>query len=406
MQDLKERMKSKLDNLKQKNKNSVIEKEDSMRRLERSRSPRTNPPSTNRANLEVDEETTWDEFSFGTQVDPTERDNMYNSVTSYDSRSLRSDRRRELLKKKEDMELRMQELSRRYRSEAALDVKKDDGNVYNSTAEFRKITDSENSGKKMSDFQGSFRERSPKEIRKHLPRSQSEPEELDKAGRVHSYDKTEVVFEEEFEDSDFENTNIERPLPIESTRSVTELNGAHSSGRMQCKYNTERNFNLPPLRKRDDSNETKNFKKKKSSKVLREKSSNSRERSKSRSRSIRNKKASYNSVQNLRNLISENRSRASLIQSDKENSSSLVNRKSEIMKEETPYSRDLLLLSRKLEETDKQSLISFKKLSEKYEKLINEYVPYTEDEDLLLGEEFSEELGDIASKCIKKKKSN
>lgn len=106
----------------------------------------------------------------------------------------------------------------------------------------------------------------------------------------------------------------------------------------------------------------------------------------------------------MKNLITENRSRASLI-SDKENSTRIVNRKSEIIEEEEdePYSRELLLLSRKLEETDKEALESFKKLSEKYEKLINEYVPYTEEEDLMLGDQLSEEIGTIASKCIKKK---
>lgn len=47
MQDLKERMKNRLENLKQKNKEEVdskLEKEDSLRRLERSRSPRTDLP--------------------------------------------------------------------------------------------------------------------------------------------------------------------------------------------------------------------------------------------------------------------------------------------------------------------------------------------------------------------------
>lgn len=424
MQDLKERMKNRLENLKQKNKEEVdskLEKEDSLRRLERSRSPRTDLPSTNRQRLELDEETTWDEFSFGTQVDPTERDNGYDSVNSYESRGLRSQRRRELLKKKEDMELKMQDLSRRYRSEATLDVKKEPADGYNSTAEFNLHQDRL---QKMEDFEGSFKANNLEELKKKLPRSQSEPQEIGETLRSYKYEENEIVLEEEFEDSDFENSKEDQQSKMVNTCRSLKIPPISNSSRMRSKY-TSNIYNEIPLpenprinnrynrsgsqnsRNSSTSNrsiEKKNFKKKSSGNILKEKNHTSRERTLSRGK--KNSRASYHSVQNLKNLITENRSRASLI-SDKENSTRIVNRKSEIIEEEEdePYSRELLLLSRKLEETDKEALESFKKLSEKYEKLINEYVPYTEEEDLMLGDQLSEEIGTIASKCIKKKRS-
>jgi hypothetical protein len=50
--------------------------------------------------------------------------------------------------------------------------------------------------------------------------------------------------------------------------------------------------------------------------------------------------------------------------------------------------------------------LSFSNLSRKYEKLLSEYVPFTEEEEGKLGEQMVQELGDIASESIQKRNSN
>lgn len=404
-------MKSKLETLRQTNKQVVdtkIEQEDSSRKLERSRSPRAhveNVPSSDRMEikkrLDIEEENTWDAFSFGTQLDPTERERGFDSVTSYESREVSTQRRRDMLRKKEDMELRMNDLSRKYRSEAnlaAVNSNKERPGGYNSTAEFTKIEE-ESLGclQEMEGFEGSFQKRAQDKV-KSMTRCRSEHEE---SKRSLNFSHNEVVFEEEVEDSDFENSKNEENELTPTDRTIED--GILTSSRMNSRYQSSNLYNVPSLQYSDaevPSPEKDDFKKKRP-RATQNKFNSIAGNGRSRSKSRRNKKASYQSVQNLNNLLSENRSKRSFNMSDKENSVRLLNRN----QVNQPYQRELLLLSKKLEETDKQAMKSFSKLSQKYEKLINEYIPYTEDEDLELGDRLSEEIGDIASKGIKKKRS-
>jgi hypothetical protein len=67
--------------------------------------------------------------------------------------------------------------------------------------------------------------------------------------------------------------------------------------------------------------------------------------------------------------------------------------------------RELMVISKKLGKLNKKRAESFAKLSSKYEKLLTEYRPYSEDEENKLGQEMVEELGDIAEKSITKRNS-
>jgi hypothetical protein len=67
--------------------------------------------------------------------------------------------------------------------------------------------------------------------------------------------------------------------------------------------------------------------------------------------------------------------------------------------------RELMVMSKKLGKLNQSRAQSFAKLSSKYEKLLTEYTPYTQDEESKLGEDMVSELGDIASLSINKKNS-
>lgn len=164
-------------------------------------------------------------------------------MNSYESRGLRSQRRRELLKKKEDMELKMQDLSRRYRSEATLDVKKEPADGYNSTAEFNLHQDRL---QKMEDFEGSFKANNLEELKKKLPRSQSEPQEIGETLRSYKYEENEIVLEEEFEDSDFENSKEDQQSKMVNTCRSLKIPPISNSSRMRSKY-TSNIYNEIPL---------------------------------------------------------------------------------------------------------------------------------------------------------------
>jgi len=68
--------------------------------------------------------------------------------------------------------------------------------------------------------------------------------------------------------------------------------------------------------------------------------------------------------------------------------------------------RELMILSKKLGKLNEKRALSFSNLSRKYEKLLSEYVPFTEEEEGKLGEQMVQELGDIASESIQKRNSN
>lgn len=67
--------------------------------------------------------------------------------------------------------------------------------------------------------------------------------------------------------------------------------------------------------------------------------------------------------------------------------------------------RELMVMSKKLGKLNQDRAASFAKLSSKYEQLLSQYKPYSEDEESKLGEEMVQELGNIASIAISKKQS-
>lgn len=108
----------------------------------------------------------------------------------------------------------------------------------------------------------------------------------------------------------------------------------------------------------------------------------------------------------LRSLAKKSRqrstSKSSLIASQYDTYSSYVTHDGGLGNAEK---RELMVLSKKLGKLNKQRAESFSNLSGKYEKLLNEYTPYTEDEEHKLGEEMVSELGDLASVSIGKRNS-
>ena len=67
--------------------------------------------------------------------------------------------------------------------------------------------------------------------------------------------------------------------------------------------------------------------------------------------------------------------------------------------------RELMVMSKKLGKINQKRAESFAKLSDKYEKLLKYYTPYTEEEESQLGEHMVKEIGDIASQSIQKRNS-
>lgn len=67
--------------------------------------------------------------------------------------------------------------------------------------------------------------------------------------------------------------------------------------------------------------------------------------------------------------------------------------------------RELMVLSKKLGKLNEKRAISFSNLSNKYEKLLSEYVPFTEEEEGRFAEQMVQELGDIATESIQKRNS-
>ena len=68
--------------------------------------------------------------------------------------------------------------------------------------------------------------------------------------------------------------------------------------------------------------------------------------------------------------------------------------------------RELMVLSKKLGKLNEKKALGFSNLSKRYEKLIAEYVPFSEEEEGRLGEQMVQEIGDIATESIQKRNSS
>ena len=64
-----------------------------------------------------------------------------------------------------------------------------------------------------------------------------------------------------------------------------------------------------------------------------------------------------------------------------------------------------MILSKKLGKLNESRAKGFSNLSKKYEKLLAEYVPFTEEEEGKIGEQMVQEIGDIATESIQKRNS-
>ena len=452
METLKKRMRDKLNTIKQKHKESRDHYESQSQKLNThqivenevfSQGPSKRIPRNNniRHCMDIDNDGTWDEFSFGTQADTTEREHFFDSsmlrqsVESYGSQkpiSIREEKVASL-----GAQNGTNNFSRKYRSERVRVVDgADEGELgvtgdssggvkKHSTAKFQSIfPKGEKSGLEHSvssdcpeESERTLSDRRYDPIEPEVVYSTSQQREKCKKRYINMEDHqrpNKAIYEDsedsdedvdaytnhrvpsmkaniqnlDFDDKDFcpkvQNRNME---PMSMREATADIRDSHHQ-LMISKYNTSESY-------------TKNSRKKKKLDNYLSK--------KVPSPQMLETYATNEDGQNHGEVSPESFYGAKEMPSpvisgfgNKENNSKLANRKPKKVKF---YSRELMNLSKKIEEMDKKAAASFSKLSEKYQKLIEDFRPYTREEDARIAEDMVEELSEIGSRGFAKRKS-
>jgi hypothetical protein len=435
MEALKQRMRNKLNHMKNLHRESVesrIEKEDSLHKGSRYEGSRNSLSPEPR--MAVEDEGTWDEFSFGTQADATERDHLFDSclmkgsVQSYESQPKPMGARKPSFGNEVRSERLGGNFKKKYMSEAPLI--KENGvrprkNVYNQTAEFNEVV-FEEGDKFMTGYDSGrkeFRDRG-KMVMQKPPSSERFSEQTLQSRNVSSSNlETETIDLLEVE----EEVGMHR-LPEPMSMRVDQR---ESNRLMKSKYNTAGSYEQNRMVSINQFNKENrhNFG---DESMCYESSQMDSERYYGPRAVVQNKRELKETqsehplkpreFKGRKNMQSMGRLQNAQNGGDKENNSGLVNRKSRKSfrrnnsgahfqshnRENVTnphYRRELLILSKKIEEMNKKASVNFGKLSDNYDKLLKEYEPYTQQEEEQLSGELLNDIDEIVNKVFSKKRS-